>query len=335
MTNKWIEPALAGNRRAVARLISLVEMGVDSAETIIKAIYSHTGKAHIIGITGSPGCGKSTLVNQLAKAYRQANKRVGIVAIDPSSPFTGGAILGDRIRMKDLSGDTGIFIRSMATRGSLGGLARAAADAVKVLDAAGYDIILIETVGAGQSEVDIANAAHTTLVVEAPGMGDDIQTIKAGILEIADILVVNKADRPGAGRTVKSLRSMLRLGHSTRVSHHGQTIEIDATTPVADAPYWHPKLRQTVAIRGEGIDELVETIDEHHTFLKESGGWFAREMDRCGAEVEQLLLHQFLRGMKISVSAETRSQLIKSVAERHTTPHAAAHTLLAEIHSEI
>ncbi|HSM57131.1 MAG TPA: methylmalonyl Co-A mutase-associated GTPase MeaB, partial [Candidatus Sulfomarinibacteraceae bacterium] len=201
-----------GERRAVARTITQVERSEERAREIVKTLYPHTGRAHIVGVTGAPGTGKSTLVNELAKALRERELQVGIVAVDPSSPFTGGALLGDRIRMRDLSGDPGIFIRSMAARGSLGGLARATAAVLKVLDAAGFDVILIETVGAGQAEVDIAHTAHTVLVVEAPGMGDDIQSIKAGILEIADLLIVNKADRSGARATVTALKAMLHMG---------------------------------------------------------------------------------------------------------------------------
>jgi len=208
----WIAAAQQGNPRAVARLITQVEHGAAGARTIVAALYAATGRAHVVGITGPPGSGKSSLVNELAKAFRQRGRRVGIVAVDPSSPFSGGALLGDRVRMRDLAGDEGIFVRSMASRGSLGGLARGVAAAVKVLDAAGYDLILIETVGAGQAEVDIAGAAHTVVVLEAPNTGDDVQSSKAGILEIADVLVVNKADQPGAGRTVKSLEMMIHMG---------------------------------------------------------------------------------------------------------------------------
>jgi len=196
----WIAEARSGNPRAIARLITQVERGAAEAQAIVRALYTATGRAHIVGVTGPPGSGKSSLVNELAKAFRPRGRRVGIVAVDPSSPFTGGALLGDRVRMRDLAGDEGIFVRSMASRGSLGGLARGVAAAVKVLDAAGYALILIETVGAGQAEVDIAGAAHTVVVLEAPGAGDDVQSIKAGILEIADIFVVNKADHAGEAK---------------------------------------------------------------------------------------------------------------------------------------
>src|SRR5512136_939802 len=197
-TMELVEQALAGNRRALARLISQVENDGSLAAQTLAAIFARTGRARVVGVTGAPGTGKSTLVSELAKAYRGTGQTVGIVAVDPTSPFSGGAVLGDRIRMRDLSGDPGVFIRSMATRGSLGGLARATASAIKVLDAAGFDLIMVETVGAGQSEVEIAQTAHTVVVVEATGMGDDVQAIKAGLLEIADVFAVNKADRPGA-----------------------------------------------------------------------------------------------------------------------------------------
>ncbi len=207
-----VDSLLAGNRRALARTITLIENDGAEAHDALAALYRRTGQAHIVGVTGSPGTGKSTLVNALAKAYRQRGYTVGIVAVDPTSPFTGGALLGDRVRMRDLSGDPGIFIRSMATRGSLGGLAQATADVILALDAAGFQRILVETVGVGQAEVDIASTAHSTVVVEAPGMGDEVQAIKAGVLEIADILAVNKADREGADKTVTALHMVLGSG---------------------------------------------------------------------------------------------------------------------------
>jgi LAO/AO transport system kinase len=198
----------------MARLITRIENDAAGARAELAQLYAHTGRAHILGITGAPGAGKSTLVNELAKAYRADSRRVGVLAVDPTSPFSGGAVLGDRIRMRDLSGDPGVFIRSMATRGSLGGLARSTASAIKVLDAAGFDVVMVETVGAGQSEVEIAQTAHTVVVVEAAGMGDDVQAIKAGLLEIADVFAVNKADRPGADHTIAALEMLLDLSHA-------------------------------------------------------------------------------------------------------------------------
>ena len=227
----YSQAVLNGDRLALSRLLTQVENDAPEGRAALIELFPHTGKAHLIGVTGAPGTGKSSLVNQLALYYRKTeNKRVAILAVDPSSPFTGGAVLGDRVRMRDLAGDSGVFIRSMATRGSLGGLAQSTANMAQVFDAAGFDVIIIETVGAGQSEVDVARLAHTTLVVEAPGLGDDIQAIKAGILEIADILVVNKADRPGVENTEKALRSMLELAHPTEriFQHHGSAMRIAA-----------------------------------------------------------------------------------------------------------
>src|SRR5512141_617165 len=228
---------LEGNRLALARLLTQVENELPEGRTALSELFPHTGRAHLVGVTGAPGTGKSSLVNQLALHYRkQEDKRVGIVAVDPSSPFSGGAVLGDRVRMRDLSGDPGVFIRSMASRGSLGGLARATAGVAQALDAAGYEIILVETVGAGQGEANIARLAHTTLVVEAPGLGDDIQAIKAGILEIADILVINKADRPGVESTERALKSMLDLAHPTPkvFRHHGTLMTAPAPASASE-----------------------------------------------------------------------------------------------------
>jgi LAO/AO transport system kinase len=318
-----IAKLLDGNRRALARLISIVERGGADGDEVIHAIYPHTGNAHLIGITGPPGAGKSTLVNGLAKAFRAANLTVAILAVDPTSPFTGGALLGDRIRMTDLYGDKGVFIRSMASRGQLGGLARASADAVKLLDAAGFDKILIETVGAGQAEVDIAMTAHTTLVIEAPGMGDDIQSIKAGILEIADILVVNKADRPEARNTVRALRNMLQLGGHSQDLHHGKLLE---TVPAAtiDFERWEPPIVETVATGEDGIALLVHEIGRHQHYLLTSGNWTVREAQRSWREVEQRVVLMVLRG----ISAETRRSLTDAVLNRQLTPAAAAKMVL-------
>lgn len=326
----WIAKARQGQPRAIARLITQLENSDEAAQQIITALYSQTGQAHIVGVTGAPGSGKSTLVNELAKAYRRQDKKVGIIAVDPSSPFTGGALLGDRVRMRDLSGDSGIFIRSMASRGSLGGLSRATAAAAKVLDAAGFDLILIETVGAGQAEVDIAGAAHTTLVIEAPGMGDDIQSIKAGILEIADILVVNKADRPGAARTVRSLKTMLQLGPTGGTRHHGRII----TTPTpaeVDESVWQIPVQETVSTDGTGIEALVATIQAHHSHLHATNGWLVREKERSRREVLALLNYRFMARLETAVSANARDDLITAVARRELDPYTAVDKLFSSM----
>lgn len=334
-TTNWIAAARQGNARAVARLITRVESDAAAARAIIGALYAHTGRAHVVGITGPPGSGKSSLVNELAKAFRQSGRRVGIVAVDPSSPFTGGALLGDRVRMRDLSGDAGVFVRSMASRGSLGGLARATAAVVKVIDAAGFEIILVETVGAGQAEVDIAAAAHTTVVLEAPGMGDDVQSIKAGILEIADILVVNKADRPGANRTVKMLEMMLHLampapvdaahkddGHRNDSQHHTAAATL---TPAGDG--WNVPVLSTTATSGAGVAELAAAIDRHREWLKSGGGWAVRERSRSRREIEHLLRDRFIDELKARVPVEEHAALITAVVERRLDPYTAADRL--------
>lgn len=328
----WIVEAQRGNPRAIARLITQVERDATAARGIIAALYAATGRAHLVGITGPPGSGKSSLVNELAKAFRRRGRRVGIVAVDPSSPFTGGALLGDRVRMRDLSGDEGIFVRSMASRGSLGGLARSTAAAVKVLDAAGYDLILIETVGAGQAEVDIATTAHTTVVLEAPGMGDDVQSIKAGILEIADVLVVNKADQPGAGRVARSLEMMLHLGLATAAGddqdgHHGP--ELSPAGNGRSAGRWAVPVLQTVATTGQGVEELAATIEAHGQHLKASGEWATRERARSRDEIEHLLRDRFSDRLAEVVPAAARADLIAAVAARQLDPYTAADRLFA------
>jgi LAO/AO transport system kinase len=327
-----LEQVRQGQIRAIARLITQVENSPAAAEQAIQALYPFTGKAHVVGITGSPGAGKSTVVNALVKTLRQQEVRIGIIAVDPSSPFTGGALLGDRVRMRDLSGDPGVYIRSMASRGSLGGLARATASVIKVLDAAGFDYILVETVGAGQAEVDIANAAHTTVVIEAPGMGDEIQSIKAGILEIADILVVNKADRPGADRTVRSLKMMLHLGP---VGGTRQSGRISSTSPQDNGrAVWDIPVLETVATEGKGMAALAEMLAQHMTHLRQSGEWLQREKERSWREVEMLLQLRFMSQFQASVPQEMKDGLLTAVAERKVDPYTAVQQLFAKTEHE-
>jgi len=280
-------------------------------------------------VTGAPGTGKSSLVNRLALHFRAQGKRVAVVAVDPSSPFTGGAVLGDRVRMRDLAGDPGIFIRSMASRGSLGGLAQATAGLTQVFDAAGFEVIMVETVGAGQSEVDIARLAHTTLVVEAPGMGDDIQAIKAGILEIADILAVNKADRPGVENTLRALKSALELAHPVQhvFRHHGKLEMVEAP----DAPVynsWIPPVQKTVATTGEGVPELAAEIARHAEHLRQSGDWAAREQGRLGSELEALLRESLLARFREQVTESRYQEVLEQVFQRSLAPVEAVEILL-------
>ena len=330
---------LEGNRLALARLLTKVENEQPEGRTVLAELFPHTGKAHLIGVTGAPGTGKSSLVNQLALHYRRnEDKRIAIIAVDPSSPFTGGAVLGDRVRMRDLSGDDGIFIRSMATRGSVGGIAQTTASLVQVFDAAGFDIVIIETVGAGQSEVDVARLAHTTLVVEAPGLGDDIQAIKAGILEIADLLVINKADRPGVENTERALRSTLELAHPTKrvTRHHGRTLTTDVPkenegTPSSGQthkPMWIPPIIKTVSTEGKGFAELAESIARHLQYLHESGDWEARDRTRLGLELETVLQEALVDRFMESTSKSRYEKILEKVLNRDLSPYEAVESLL-------
>jgi len=311
-----VDQVLAGQRLALARLITLLENEDPAGRAALDRLFAHTGRAHIIGVTGSPGAGKSSLGNQLARSFRHPAAEVqpltvAIIAVDPTSPFTGGALLGDRVRMRDLAGDAGVFIRSMASRGALGGLARATAAAAQALDAAGFDVILIETVGAGQAEVDIARLAHTTLVVEAPGMGDDIQAIKAGILEIADILVVNKADRPGAENTLRALRGMLENGRNS-------------------ADGWQTRLVATVATEQRGIAELRAAIDAHAAHLRAGSAWAERDQARLQAELEALVQRELVARWRAGLSLADYQQTLKRLAARELSPYQALEQLLTQ-----
>ncbi len=327
------ESVLEGNRLSLARLLSQVENDLPEGRTALTELFAHTGRSHLIGVTGAPGTGKSSLVNQLALYYRRnENKRIAIIAVDPSSPFTGGAVLGDRVRMRDLSGDSGIFIRSMASRGSVGGIAQTTASLTQVFDAAGFDIIIIETVGAGQSEVDVARLAHTTLVVEAPGLGDDIQAIKAGILEIADILVVNKADRPGVENTERALRSTLELAHPARrvFRHHGRAMQVDDAPSVKEESnnIWIPPIHKTISTEGKGIAELTESIAKHKAHLHQSGDWAARDRARLGSEMEALLRESLVSRFMESVQQQKYQEMVERVLQRKTSPYEAVNSLL-------
>lgn len=334
MTTDALQQILSGDRRALARLLTQIENEREGVEVTLSALYAHTGKGWVIGVTGAPGTGKSTLVSALAKAYRAQDKTVAIVAVDPTSPFTGGALLGDRIRMRDLHGDTGVFIRSMATRGSLGGLSRTTRDTVRAFDAAGFDIILVETVGAGQSEVDIARMAHTTLVVDAPGLGDDVQAIKAGILEIADILVINKADRPGAANTARALRAMLELGHpSSRqqlMSHHGRTMKVTAPVIDHDQAVWIPKIVQTVAAESKGIDEILASINSHREYLQQTAIMKQVETRQIEIELSDRIREEVMARLMAKIPTELFGEIVKRVQARQTAPQDAVEEILAE-----
>ena len=324
------QEARQGNRRALARLLSLVENGAPAGLIAISELFPYTGQAHIIGITGSPGAGKSSLLNRLAHAFRQSGTRVAIVAVDPTSPFSGGALLGDRLRMRTLINDDGIFIRSMASRGHPGGIARATHDAVMLLDAVGYPVILVETVGAGQAQVDVARVAHTVVLVEAPGMGDDIQALKAGLMEIADIIVVNKADRPDARQTMRMLQSVRHGGSS---GHHGPGGNVPSSP--ADADAWEVPILLTSALEERGIAELQAAILAHRQYLSASGQWAARLAQHARAEVELWLRRHFEALQAAHLPPERWEAAVKAVAARHAAPAAVAQNLLEELLASI
>jgi GTPase len=334
LMDKLVQELLNGSRRALARMLTFVEN--EQAQTALSQLFPHTGKAWVVGVTGAPGTGKSSLVNGLAKIFRTQEKTVGIIAVDPTSPFSGGAILGDRIRMSDLAGDTGVFIRSMATRGSLGGLARATRDAVRVIDAAGFDIIIVETVGAGQSEVDIVRTADTTLVIEAPGLGDEVQAIKAGILEIADIIVVNKSDRVGADQAVRSLRAMLELGHPAArehfVAHHGQMMVME-TALVQEEEHpalWIPPVLKASARKNVGIEELVTQIDAHREHLGQSGKMALLEERYLAIELYERLQEAMMRRLSDAIPQEILQEMIAKIRTRELDPQTVVEQLLME-----
>ncbi len=321
-----------GERQALARAISCIERGGPAAHALVAYLYPRGGRAHVVGVTGAPGTGKSTLVNALAARYRRRGETVGILAVDPSSPFTGGALLGDRLRMRDLAGDAGIFIRSMATRGATGGLPRVAADAVQALDAASYSRIFLETVGAGQDEVEVARLAHTVVVVEAPGLGDDIQAIKAGILETASILVVNKADRDGAEQALAALRLMLEQANPapTAVSHHGRMMEVSSPAPQPPAR-WQPPLLATVATEGRGVEAVVEAIEAHRAHLAATSEGTGLEEERARAQLERALGEALREHLAQALGPDDYRQALAAIIARTTDPRTAAGHLLQRL----
>lgn len=312
-----VEAVSAGEPRAVARMLSRAESGAIEARAALDLIYQRTGRAHVVGITGVPGSGKSTLVAKLCAQIRTSGRKVGIIAVDPSSPFSGGAILGDRIRMGEIAGDPGVFVRSMATRGALGGLARGTLEAVDILDAAGYGVVIIETVGVGQDEVDVVRAAHTTVVVSAPGLGDDVQAIKAGVLEIADIHAVSKGDKPEADKAVSDLKNMLGLGVALTGKVVGRLVPVVKTS----------------APRNEGIAELVEAIDEHREYLTTSGEFEHRRQairERRMLKAAEVILHdEFARHREGRMAG-----LLAELGTGRISPQTAARRLLAHIGME-
>ena len=308
-----VEQARAGRPRAVARLISMVEDAHPALREVMAALAPHTGHAHVIGITGSPGVGKSTSTNALVTALRQRDLRVGVLAVDPSSPFSGGALLGDRIRMADHVLDTQVYIRSMASRGHLGGLSWTTPQALRVLDAAGCDVILVETVGVGQSEVEVVGLADTTIVLLAPGMGDGIQAAKAGILEIGDVFVVNKADRDGADNTVRDIRHMISLGDRT------------------EAGLWRPPVIKTVAHKHEGVDEVVEALDKHVAWMTDKGVLRQRRLKRATDEIESIVIKGLRERMGDLRGDHGMEALAAAVVDGLSDPYAAADQVIGDL----
>jgi LAO/AO transport system kinase len=308
METDFLEKLLKGDARTVARAITKIESGADDAAELMKAVFPQTGKALIIGITGSPGAGKSSLVDKLAFYYKDKGERVGIVCVDPSSPFSGGAILGDRIRMATLGLDKNVFIRSMATRGNLGGLSRATVDAVAILDAAGFDKVIVETVGVGQDEVEIVKTADVSVVVLVPGMGDDIQAIKAGIMEIGDVFVINKADREGVLRTVKELESLLSLAHRP--------------------DFWNPPIVKTIATENKGIEDLSKAIESYYEFQK-SGENLERRKSIARWRLLELLQEKLLSDvLNRNGTGEKLDRLALEIAEKRNNPYSAVEEIL-------
>ncbi len=332
-----VERVLAGEVRAAARLMRDLDDRLPEAEVALRALFPRTGRAYVIGLTGAPGAGKSSITDRLIGHLRRAGKTVGVIAVDPTSPFTGGAILGDRIRMQDHALDEGVFIRSLGTRGHLGGLSRSTSDLVQVMDAMGKDVVLVETVGVGQDEIEVASLAHTVVLVTVPGLGDDVQAIKAGVLEIADVFAVNKADREGADRTVRDLQVMLELRRSVQgppgdhdAAH--RPLGGEATPPQPDAG-WEPPIVRTVAVRDEGIGELLAAIEAHRALLEASGGRRLREVARARSAFLAVLRERLLAGALARLEAERGhlDEVAERIAARQADPYALADELAARL----
>ena len=317
------DAALAGDRRALARLLTAVENRTPVAEAALRLLYPKAGRAHLVGITGAPGAGKSTLVAALIAVARAAARTVAVVAVDPSSPITGGALLGDRVRMQSYAADDGVFIRSMASRGHAGGLAATSTGAAAVFDAAGFDLVLIETVGTGQSEVEVAAAADTTVVLEAPEMGDEVQAIKAGLLEVADLVVVNKGDRPGAQRTAAQLRAMLSLAPDPRT----RRTPPPGVTPAPARPK-RPEVLVTTAMTGEGVPELLAALDRHRSVAPATG---SARLARAGALVWALVGERVRSRLVAPALADRTAAVLRDVADNTLDPYEAADRLLAAL----
>jgi LAO/AO transport system kinase len=335
MTGDLIEELLAGKHRALARVITKIENRQSGYRDLVSRLHQHTGDADVIGITGSPGAGKSTLVDKMAATYRERGLTVGVIAIDPSSPFTGGAVLGDRIRMGSNVGDMDVFFRSMSARGSLGGLSTATTDAVKALDAFGKDRIIIETVGAGQNEIDIVKTADTVAVLVPPGSGDDVQMLKAGILEIGDVFVVNKADMKGADRTVQELREMIEYrgdGVPGDAGHHGADAVVDQferEESEAETDDWVPPIVETVANRGEGVAEFIDALADHRDHLESAGKLAERERTRYAEEIRTLMREDVSRLLESEIERQGGLEAyVEQVRARETDPYGVSDDLL-------
>jgi LAO/AO transport system kinase len=329
------ERILKGDMRATARAMRLVDDRLPDATTVLKDLFPHTGKAWVLGVTGNPGSGKSTLCDRLIEHFRKHDKRVGVIAVDPTSPYSGGAILGDRIRMTRHATDDGVFIRSVATRGHLGGLSRSARDLVRILDAYGSDVVIVETVGVGQDELEITRTAHTTLVVMAPGMGDDVQAIKAGLMECADAFAVNKADRDGADATVRDLQLMIALGSETMIAAgkqrgHAVHAEHDGTVENAKASQaWTPPIVKCVALRGEGIAELVTELDKHHAWVTTTEEGRARRHARLAEELRETLREALIDAATHKLGPAI-DDAVRAVEEKTRDPYTATEELVTK-----